>query len=475
MSVGLLLAWSLLVALQLGWLPFARFAWAFNLWSYLPAWAAWLLGAASLALCVPVVRSSAATAFAAAARRVPAGGRVEAGLCGAVALALWGVKESGNSGDSAVLVYAAHAGHEFVFPEVGATFLLHAIAQVALGFGVDGVPSMRALSCACGGAAVWLLLRVARDLAPGAPAALPALVLLSGGFVRVFAGRIEVYPVLIVAVLAYAWAALRALRGAGDPRLPALCLGLAIWLHAAAVLLLPSLLAIGVLRAGRRRGRDAWREAIVSLLLAGAPLVGFFAVHGLLAESASQQQVWTRVLEILGRRPESGGVRWWVRGWGGAPSIGTDVVWLSRAHLKYLVNAFSLLVPVCVPMLLVLLLRQLPALAADAQARWLAVAAVPLALYATALRPFWGPWDWDLFALSALVLTGVGLRALASLPLAPGLAAAAVGFQLCFAGIPFLWIGAGSPPEVGPFGFRDFDYDLRQPARPPPERLAPWL
>ena len=181
------------------------------------------------------------------------------------------------------------------------------------------------------------------------------------------------------------------------------------------------------------------------------------------------------MLEILGRSHEPGGIRWWVRGWGGAPSIGTDVVWLSRAHLKYLLNAFSLLVPACLPSLLFLLLRMPRALVAGAQGRWLAILAFPLGLYATAVRPFWGPWDWDLFALPALVLACLCVRALASLRLAPGLAVACVGFQLCFVGIPFFWIGAGSPRDVGPFGFRSFDYDLRQPARPPPERLAPWL
>ena len=60
MSAGLLVAWSLLAALQLGWIPIARGAWAFNLWAYLPEWAAWALGAASLSLCVRRVRDAAA-------------------------------------------------------------------------------------------------------------------------------------------------------------------------------------------------------------------------------------------------------------------------------------------------------------------------------------------------------------------------------------------------------------------------------
>ena len=237
MSVGLLLAWSLLVALQLGWLPTARVGWAFNLWAYLPEWAALLLGAVSLSLCATRVRNAVASGFAAATRRLPTGGLFEASACGLLALALWLLRENVLTGDSAVLAYTAYTGHAFVFPEVGATFLLRSIVRLAPVLGVNAVEMMRAFACACGGAAIWLLLRVARELAPGASAAAIALLLLSGGLARVFAGRIEVYAPLLVAVLAYLWLALRALRGDGHRALPALCLGLAIWLHAAAALL----------------------------------------------------------------------------------------------------------------------------------------------------------------------------------------------------------------------------------------------
>jgi hypothetical protein len=475
MSLGLLVAWSLLVASQIGWLPFTRFAWAFNLWSYLPAQAAWLLAAAALSLCVPRVRSSLASGFAAAARRWPAGGAAEAAACALVAAFLWLLREHELIGDSGVIAIAAHEGHAFVFPEVGATFLVRSAYQLGLALGVEPVEAIRALACLCGGAMTWLLLRIARELAPGSAAAAIALLIFSGGFSRIFAGRIEVYAPLLVAVAAYLWAALRALRVARSLSLPALCLGVAIWLHAAAVLLGPSLLALGWLRPERRRGRDAWREAAGVLLLAGAPLAVFLMIQGLVAGSTASLTALTRVLEILGRSDDTGAIRWWVRGWGGAPSIGTDVVWLSAAHLKYLVNASSLLIPACLPALLFLLVRRPRALVADATGRWLAIAALPLCLYATLLRPFWGPWDWDLFALTAFVLACVCIRALAALRVAPELAVATIGFQLCFVGVPFLWIGAGTARDVGPYGFRSFDYDLRQPARPPPAHIAPWL
>jgi hypothetical protein len=475
MSLGLFAAWSLLAALQLGWIPFARTAWAFDLWGYLPEWAPWLLAAASLPLCAARVRDAICVRGLAAARRTSGKPLLEALACAALALGLWLLRERSLLADSAVLVAIAHSDHAFIFPEVGATTLLRGIVRLAPSLGVDPIEGMRALACVCGGAAAWLLLRVARELAPGRSAAVLVLCVLSGGLVRVFAGRIEVYAPLFVAVLAYLWLALRALRGGGSVPLPGLCLGFAIWIHASSALLLPSLLALVALRACAPRGREAWRELGSLLLLSGAPLVVFLAVHGALSGWGSLLEAWARVLEILGGSSEAGATRWWVRGWGGRPSIGTDVVWLSTAHLKYLSNSFTLLVPALLPALALLLLLRPRALVEAAQGRWLAIGALPLVFYALALRPFWGPWDWDLFALTALLLACLCLRALAALRLAPGLAVACIGFQLCFFGIPFLWIGAGTSREVGPFGFRDFDYDLRLPARPPPERLAPWL
>jgi hypothetical protein len=475
MSLGLFAAWSLLAALQQGWLPFARGAWAFNLWGYLPGWAPWWLGAVSLSLCAAPVRVAISRRLLGSAGR--AGGRPlgEAAACAALTVALWLVRERSLSGDSAVLVTVAHSDHSFIFPEVGATALLRAIARLAPVLGVDAIGAMQALSCACGGAALWLLLRVARELAPGASAAVVALLMLSGGLARIFAGRIEVYAPLLVAVLAYLWLALRALRGEGSTTLPGLCLGVAIWVHASAVLLLPSLIALVALRSSAPRGRDAWREIGSLLLLAGAPLALFLVVHTALAGSRSLVEAWLRVSEILGRGGAEGGTRWWLRGWGGAPSIGTDLVWLSAPHLKYLSNSFTLLLPSLLPALAFLLLRRPRALVAGAQGRWLATGAAPLVVYAVALRPFWGPWDWDLFALTALLLGCLCLHALASLRLKQGLAVACIGFQLCFVGIPFLWVGAGNPREVGPFGFSGFDYDLRLPGREPAERLRPWL
>jgi hypothetical protein len=478
MPLWLLAAWALLAAIQLGWLPFARHAWAFNLWAYLPGWAAWLLGAASLLLCAPRVRETVAAGFAAAARRLPRGAAAEAAAAFAATALFWALRERANTGDSGVLAAAAHAGHAFVFPEVGATFLLRWLFELGRELGLRPVEAMRLLPCASGGIAVFLMLRVAREIAPGWPAAAVALFALSGGLARVFAGRIEVYAPLLVAILAYLWTALRAARGAGRGAAAALWLGVAIWLHAAAILLLPSLLLLPGLRRPGGPLAPSVREGAALAALAAAPLALFLALQAAGAGASLLAPLLARVREILGRSEQPGAVRWWVRGWGGAPSIGTDVVLLGRAHLKYLLNAFALLVPAALPVLAVVLARRPRALLAGREGRLLAAAALPLALYALALRPFWGPWDWDLFSATALVLACLALRLAfeAAPPRASSLAVACIGFQLLFFGIPFLWIGAKSEVrEAGPFGFRGFDYELRRPGTPAPERLAPWL
>ena len=56
-SLACLTSWVGLVSLEAGWLPFARHAWAFNLWQYFPPWAFVLLGAATLALASPRARA----------------------------------------------------------------------------------------------------------------------------------------------------------------------------------------------------------------------------------------------------------------------------------------------------------------------------------------------------------------------------------------------------------------------------------
>jgi hypothetical protein len=435
---------------------------------------------AALALCPTTVRaalSEAVLALARRARRLPAA-VLEAAVLGALWACLWLLRERFMLGDSALLLLAARAGWSFSFPEVGATWVYHLAASLRSSHGVDPFAALGMIACAAGAATTWLLLRASRHLAPAGMAPLAVLFVLSGGILRVFAGHIEVYAVLLLAASGYLWAALAFLRGRCAAWLPALALGLAVWTHAAAVCLLPSLLLLPRLR----RPETRWPELVVPALahaaLAGLPLLAFLAAMALLGSPADLERLTDRVLEVLGGKPDPEARRWWVRGWGGAPSIGTDVVFLSRAQLKYLLNASHILAPAALPVLVAFALAAPRRFLATPAATFLCAAALPLVAYAFLLRPFWGPFDWDLFSLTALCLSLlsahlllVSLRGAQLRLLLPWL----VGFQLLFVTLPFLLAGATSGRGDGPFRRGAWKYDLQKAGTPPPPHVAPWL
>jgi hypothetical protein len=237
-------------------------------------------------------------------------------------------------------------------------------------------------------------------------------------------------------------------------------------------------------------------RSVAGAALSGVPILVFLA---LLLVFGYGEDVWRagdKVMEVFGRSPKLDATRWWVRGWGSYPSIGTDLVFLSWPHLKYLLNAAYLLAPATLPLLAGfaiarrrLLPATLPLLAGFAiarrrlllqapAARFLIAAAIPLVAYSCLLRPFWGPFDWDLFSLTALVLSLLAAHLVAT-GLAPSVRAHVavwlVGFQLAFVAVPFVAIGLGRWRDAGPFQPRQWTVDLRTPNTPPPDVLEPWL
>jgi len=479
-SAACFASWCLLTAAQRGWVPGTRFAWAFNLWGYLPEWVGFALACGALVLGSARVRAALASEAEALQARVARGPQLAVAFLGygALLLAFWTLRERLFLGDSGLLVTNAQVGSSFIFPEMGTTFLMRAGARLGRALHVGPHPPIQLGISLCGTLAVAFLLRAARHLAPtdGARIAVVGLVL-SGGLLRVFAGHIEVYAPLVAAVSAYFWLALECLAGRRGLAAPCLALGVAICLHAAGVCLLPSLLVLAAL-VRQVRERTA-RTAVQIAVLTAAPTLVLLLGIAFFAPARDFAVAWEKALQILGRASSPDAVRWWVRGWGGAPSIGTDVVWLSWPHLKYLVNAGHVLVPATVPTLLVLALSAPRRLVASPTAVFLGTAAIPCLIYATLLRPFWGPFDWDLFCLTGLVLA-----LLAGHLLAVGLDAERfrhvvtwlIGFQLLFVGIPFLAIGVGVTRPVGPFVPENFQHiDLVPAGTPPPEHLAPWL
>lgn len=476
-----LLGWGVAVAGQLGWLPGLRYAWAVNLWAYQPVAARAALLLLSFAACWPVVRQRGLAAFAALARAagaLPSRLHAPARLL-AVVLGLWLLRERELFGDSRLLFTWARGAEAFVFPDMGATWLLRQVVWLGPTLGLRSAPAVALLVCLCGGLAFELLRRLAAELAPPRrpeAAAWILALLATGGWIRIFAGHFEVYAPLVVAVLAYLVLALEVLRGRRPLWTAALALGLCGWVHAVSVLLVPGHVWL-VLRRGEGLGGAARRLALGAAVALAPPVL--FAL-GCLAFGAADElgAALAKALQVLGRDPDPAATRWWVRGWGGAPSVGTDVVFLSAAHWKYVANAAWLLMPFALPGALLLALRRRGGPAPDARARLLLFATAPFVAYAFALRPFWGPWDWDLFSLAALgggawlahrlaaVLPPGELRAWASL---------LVALQLLFVTAPFLAVGIAAAHDAGPFAPALFELRTARPMTPPGPRLAPWL
>jgi hypothetical protein len=170
--------------------------------------------------------------------------------------------------------------------------------------------------------------------------------------------------------------------------------------------------------------------------------------------------------------------RLWVRAWGETPTAVTDYAFASRAQLKYLANAAHLLVPAVLPVLLALALRGPRSFLTTRTARFLCAAAAPLAIYPFVLRPIWGPFDWDLFAVSAVVLAALAVHGLAEATAEATwrhLTVWLAGFGLLFVGLPFLLLGIVPAKPAGPFAEEQFSIDITRPGTPAHERIAPWL
>jgi hypothetical protein len=471
--------WAVLVAAQAGWLPGSLHAWGFGLWRYLPTPASVALAVTGLLLChgkSPAVLARKCGAFHAAVERVTPALRAPLAIV-LVTVVLWLVRERRLSGDSPLLLLAVGTGESFVFPDTGATWLLAQVCAIGTAIGTRAWPAAQLWSCIWGGITCVLVAGLSRRLVASGPG-LALAVVLCGGLIRVFAGHVETYPVLLAAIAAYAWAALACLGGNGSYLLCAITLGMAIWVHAAALCLVPSLAWLLWTTCSEPRPAVRLRRVALGLGLAGGPMLLFVGALVVADERTALAGALARAWEILGQSRDTNAVRWWVRMPGGAPSIGTDVVLFSHAQFKYLVNAAHLLSPATLPVLASVLAAQPRRFVETQTGRFLTIAALPLVVYAFALRPFWGPYDWDLFAPAALVLAVLAVHVLAA-----GLsgeqfqtvAIILVGFTALFVTLPLLATGIWEPRPAGPFAVPLQEYSLRRPMTPPPAWLAPWL
>ena len=469
--------WLALASLQWGLGPGVQHAWAFNLWQYLPQWVAALFALASLARCAGRVRDGGARGADAVRARAPALRGVAGQLAAFAALVLlfWLLRERRLYGDSEILLYETGLGRPFHLKEMGSSFLLGTVVRLARGAELEQsqvVAWVQGAICVVGALGVLCLHRVAARLAPGRAGGALTLIV-CGGALRIFAGHVEVYAFALAALALYLHAALAYLEGRGSFAAASLALGLAIWMHLSALLLLPSLVALRFLDPRGKRADDL----LIGIALAALPSVLFLGWQLGIGPSG-----FTAAQRELARMLEGDQGRWsprlWVRPFGETPTAVTDYALFSRAQGKYLLNAIHLLAPVALPVLLALALRRPRRLLATRAARFLCAAAAPLCIYALALRPIWGPFDWDLFAVSAVVLA-----ALAAHLLAEATATAAwrhcvvwiAGFGLLFVGLPFVLLGVAPARPAGPFAEKEFSIELTRPGSEAHQRLAPWL
>jgi len=464
MSVGAFACWLLLFAITYEYLPALRYAWGFRLLRYHPDWAAWGLTGIALLFTTDEARRGAiagARRLASLAGAVPA--RARDPLLFALVLAgLWAIHERALLGNSYLLFRVIHQPTDRLFPETGGAWVLRTSYEAVQALGLRPVLSIQLVHCAAGAATVLFVVRAARLALPeGRPAGLVAALVFAGGLGVALAGRFETHVLAIAASAAGLWLALRFARGQTGLAPAALASGLAAWLEPLCLLALPGLLLLP---------RLCGRRLPASAALAVLP-VGLYAVYLLVANPTDLP-----FAQVLGQGLLAS--HQLVRGWGGGASVGTDVVFLSLPQLKYLVNALFVLAPAALPLLVGLLARGGRRAFAAPEVSFVALTAAGLAIGSLLRRPVWGPFDWDLFAVTALWLAFLAAVLLARVE-APAIrsqvVAGLVGLQLCFVAVPLAALGREARVDAGPLHPERFDARLFRRGEKPPKELRRWL
>jgi hypothetical protein len=473
-SIAAFLAWLFLFATSYDYFPGLSHAWGLNLLAYLPDWAAWLLTILALLVTTEEARRGLIRVGTGLGRRL----RALPELPGVALLAsgsfvvLWLLRDRVLQGDALLLMRILRQEGRPGFPETGSLWLMSQIhdAVAALGFGPR--LGLQLVLCVAGALTVVAILRAARLAAPEARAAgaIPLLVL-SGGIGAALTGRVDAQALILLAASVWFWLALRQLAGRPGRLAPPLALGVLVWLEPYTLVLLPSLLLL-------YRERTA-RSVATTLGLALLPLALHIAL--LLLANPRDLPAATIVARALGS----------IRGWvpvQGSSHLGTDYSLATAGHLKYLANSALVLAGGALLATAGVWGAERVRFWADRetgsqrwldtpQLRFLGAATGGLVVASLAVRPVWGPWDWDLFASTALafcLLSGAAMARL-SLDVRQHIAVAVAGLQLAFFGVPVVAIGFGSDIHAGPFAGRLFDAGLPQRDREPPPRLAPWL
>lgn len=252
--------------------------------------------------------------------------------------------------------------------------------SVTVHWGWDVTETYRVTSCLAGGAAVFMILGLARLLPPTRwPLVIAGM--LTGGWILLFFGDVENYTLVNLAVLAYLIAALRFLEDDRRPLWPAgALLGLAALCHLEALVLAPSMLLLCSTAVRQQRWRVAIAGAAAGPALLALGLIWLSAQGLPLADLGQHSQItaqggdWARFLAPID------GQYWWM-----------------QAQLLLLLAPCLVLVPAL--------------LTGDwhgwgSHARFLAVATAGAILMVGLWRAQLGAYeDWNLFALAAQPLS----------------------------------------------------------------------
>lgn len=470
----------LLAAAAMGALPPLRFAWATNLWQYLPAPLALGLAALAVALCWPPPRTELVRRLPAgvAGRLLPVGPVAMAIFAFACAVVLWLVRERRMYGDSNILLYNAAAGSAFLFPDIGATFLFQLCQRTGAALGTSGQAVVQVAVALAGGATVAGFAGIARALAPDAGRALLLLLLvLGGGLARVLAGHVEVYAFVLLCAVAYFRTALDCLAGRRPVTHPALALGVGLWMHLSFSFLAPSLLLVVLLSCeGDTRARPG--AVARAAAVAAAPIALFLVAMGALGHTAELAQALETLRRWSGLEPSPVGHEAFLRSPFAVSGAGTRYAILSAGHLKYLTNAFFLLSPPTLPILATFLVFAPRRFTGSRDVAFLGVSALFLVLYALIVRPVWGPYDWDLFSLTVLALATLAATLLVRFTPDPPLTELGVLLvcgTLLLVTIPFVAIGIAPAQPAGPFAYGVESTPGESPVDAFERILGPWL
>jgi hypothetical protein len=378
-------------------LPGARL-WGVNHLAYYPVWARLFALAVVGVVFVPAVARRVHAAFLAVVRFVGEGGsgaETILAVCAVGSVALFAGFPSATNllGDGQLIAnnfrLAAEGDADVVARSPasilagepvarGATLLYYASARLSTDVlhraPVDGI---RYINCLIGAAFVWLFLGFLRQRELSSDARLWLVVVtLFSSPIELFFGYVENYTPLVFLLALYAASGLSVARGKSRVWVPATLLAVSVFVHVQAILFLPSLALLALLRAGPQRTRVVHHGAsvITLLVLAGTIAASFvprFAAY---------------LLPLAGR----GGV-------------------FAPAHVVDVVNEALLLSPL-LPSLLVMaaLTRSVPP--GNARAPWLgrgeeaafvAYMLGPCVVYLLFFRSGIGmARDWDLFTMA---------------------------------------------------------------------------